>query len=74
MAASSVTVQRSGRAAPVDIRQSLEELELRKGTLRIRLRTDGRVTARPREVLAALGLEDLELEGVHLTRTEVEIH
>ena len=27
----------------------------------------------PREVLAALGLEGLEREGVHLTRTAVEI-
>ena len=39
----------------------------------MRLRTDGAGSAGPRDVLAALGLDDLEREGVRLTRTAVEI-
>ena len=37
--------------------------------LRMRLRVDREGSARPREVLAALGLADLEHEGFYLTRT-----
>ena len=39
----------------------------------MRLKTDPGGSAGPRDVLAALGLEDLEHEGTALTRTDVEI-
>ena len=44
-----------------------------KTCLQMRLRTDPGGSAGPRDVLAALGLEDLEHEGHVLTRTAVEI-
>lgn len=66
-------IEREGRSAPLDIRGLVEELSLDGGTFTMRLRVDREGSARPREVLAAVGLDDLELEGYHLTRTEVEI-
>lgn len=73
MAGSSCPVRRPHRGTPVDVRPPLEELSLRDGVLRMRLRTGGQRGAGPRDVLAALGLSDLELRGVHLTRSAVEI-
>jgi len=55
------------------VRQSLEDVRLEAGTLRFRLRTSRRRSAGPRDVLAALGLEDLERSGAWLTRTEVQL-
>ncbi|HEV2972323.1 MAG TPA: TIGR03936 family radical SAM-associated protein [Pirellulales bacterium] len=69
----SCEIGRAGRSAPLDLRPLVEELSLVDGTLKMRLRVDREGSARPREVLAAVGLEDLELEGCPLTRTEVEI-
>jgi radical SAM-linked protein len=66
-------IEREGRSAPLDLRPLVEDLSLVGGTFTMRLRVDREGSARPREVLAALGLDDLELEGYHLTRTEVEI-
>ena len=73
MAGSSHPIRRPNRLTPVDLRPLLEELTLREGVLLMRLRIDGRGSARPREVLSALGLADLELQGVHLTRAAVEV-
>lgn len=72
--APSVRVARPRRAEPLDLRPLLEELRLQQGILAMRLRTPQEGNAGPREVLGALGLADLESqEGVHLTRTAVEI-
>jgi hypothetical protein len=49
------------------------ELALRDGVLAMRLRIDGQGSVGPREVLAALGLADLEHSGVHLRRSAVEV-
>jgi radical SAM-linked protein len=73
LAAASCEIAREGRSAPLDLRPLVEDLSLVDGTLKMRLRVDREGSARPREVLAAVGLEDLELEGCPLTRTEVEI-
>ena len=73
LAASSYPIRRPNRSAPVDLRASLLALTVRDDVLEMRLRTDGGANAGPRDVLSALGLEDLEHEGVHLTRTAVEI-
>jgi radical SAM-linked protein len=69
----SCPVRRPHRDTPVDLRTSLEALALRGNVLEMRLRTDQGAAAGPRDVLAVLGLEDLEHEGAHLRRTSVEI-
>jgi radical SAM-linked protein len=66
-------IKREGRAAPLDLRPLIAHLAIHEGVLSMRLRLDRQGSARPREVLAALGLEDLELEGGMLTRSRVEV-
>ena len=66
-------IERSGRGEPVDIRADLEAVEVVGGVLRIVQRVSGAVTARPREVLAALDVADLLQKGYCLRRTTVEI-
>jgi len=73
LAAESHPIRRPNRSASVDLRASLLALALRGDTLEMRLRTEGAANAGPRDVLAALGLENIEHDGVHLTRTYVEI-
>lgn len=73
LAADAHLVRREQRAAPVDLRPMLDEVALVDDTLRFRVWVSPEGTARPREVLAAVGLEDLEREGLFLTRTQVEI-
>lgn len=65
-------IEREDRG-PVDIRPFLEDLVVEGGLLRITLRVFPERSARPREVLAALGLEGLEAQGLWLTRTRVEL-
>jgi len=55
------------------LRRSLEEIGLREGVLRFRLRARRERSAGPRDVLAATGLDDLEPQGVYLTRSGVEL-
>ncbi len=57
----------------VFVRQSLEDLRLEGGILRFRLRTSRQRSAGPRDVLAVLGLADVERQGVCLARTEVQL-
>jgi radical SAM-linked protein len=78
LAAGSHPIERdAGRKAegrkPVDVRPWIESLELAGGQLRIRIRVTRQGSVRPRDVLAALQLEDLEQQGCHLTRTAVEL-
>ncbi len=73
LSASTLLVRRPNRSAPIDLRASLLGLALGEGGLEMRLKTDPGGSAGPRDVLAALGLEDLEHEGTALTRTDVEI-
>jgi radical SAM-linked protein len=73
MASSSWPIRRPQRRTSVDLRPLLEELSLQAGVLRMRLGAGSGAAAGPRDVLSALGLCDLELEGVHLTRTAVEV-
>jgi len=67
-------VERRNRPQPVDLCKTLEELSFDEDSLQMRLRGDGPVTAGPRDVLAALGLAEVEQEGVWLSRTAVELH
>lgn len=65
-------VERPGKSAAIDLRPDLEQISLHDGVLQMRLKNrEG--GAGPRDVLAALGLSDLEEQGVYLTRTEVEL-
>jgi len=73
LAAESYAIERPGRPEPIDLRPSLERLELADGVLRARLRVSRQADPRPRELLAALDLADLEEQGLYLTRTAVEI-
>jgi radical SAM-linked protein len=73
LAAEAWPVRRPNRAAAIDLRASLLALSLAGDRLEMRLRTDPGGSAGPRDVLAALGLEDVEREGARLARTAVEI-
>ena len=66
-------VDRGEGRKPIDLGALVESVELDDDVLRIRIRVTPQGTARPREVLAALGLEDVERQGFHLTRTAVEL-
>lgn len=70
---SSCPVQRCEGDSAVDVRQFLEQLTLQEGVLRMRLRVTPQRSAGPRDVLAALALDDLEQQGWFLTRSEVEL-
>jgi radical SAM-linked protein len=72
LAQASLPIQREGRKNPLDLRPLVAELGLADGTLRMRLRVDREGSARPREVLQTLEIEDLEDEGLFLIRTRVE--
>lgn len=68
-------VARPNGKKPVDLRRQIESLVLADGTLRFQLLAGqpGEGSAGPRDVLAALELDDLERHGVHLTRDHVEL-
>ncbi len=73
LSASTSLIRRPNRSAPIDLRASLVALALKEDILEVRLTTDPGGSAGPRDVLAALNLEDLEHEGIALTRSDVEI-
>lgn len=69
----SCPVQRCEGEPAVDVRQFLEQLTFQDGVLRMRLRVSPQRSAGPRDVLAALALDDLEQQGWFLTRSDVEL-
>ena len=73
MAAASWPIERPNRPAPLDLRLLVEELTLEEGVLRMRLRGGPRGFARVQDVLSAVGLPDLQSQGIRLTRTAVEV-
>jgi radical SAM-linked protein len=72
-AASAYWFQRAGADEPADLKAGLDQLEFCDGKLRFSLAASQPRCARPREVLAALGVAQLESEGCCLTRTRVEL-
>ncbi|MBC8872654.1 MAG: DUF2344 domain-containing protein [Planctomycetes bacterium] len=70
---SSYLIRRDGRKEPIDLRAGLDHLDFCDGVLCFRLHVDRQSSVRPKEVLDALGLADLEDNGHYLTRTEVEL-
>jgi radical SAM-linked protein len=66
-------IRRDGRDEPIDLRDTLVSAGLADDRLRFTLHARREAQARPRDVLAALGLDDLESHGLWLTRTEVQL-
>ena len=64
-------VRREKRNHPVDIRPRVESLRLDHGTLRMILDVQPAGSVRPRELLEALGVADVEGEGSVIARTDV---
>ena len=73
LAAASHKVAREEGKGTVDLRPYIEGLSIDGDKLTMCLRVTPLGTARPREVLAALGLADLEQQGFCLTRTVVHL-
>jgi radical SAM-linked protein len=72
-AVSAYWFQRVGADEPADLKASLDQLEFHDGKLRFCLAVGQPRCARPREVLEALGVAQLESAGCCLTRTRVEL-
>lgn len=69
----SYLIEREGRDKPIDVRECLIEIKLEEQRVTMVLPTGQKTSVRPREILAILGLDDLEGDGFYLTRTAVEI-
>jgi radical SAM-linked protein len=66
-------IERPDGHKPIDLRALLEDVQVNDGVLRMQMRVTPKGSVRPREVLAALELEDLEQQGLYLSRTTVEL-
>ena len=73
LAADAYPVKRQGRQEPLDIRPFIQRLELTGSAVLMQLRAARQASARPREVLEAIGLTDGEGRDGYLCRTVVEI-
>jgi len=74
LAGSECLVRREDRDVTLDIRPLIDRLVVEDQVLHVSLRVfAGQIGARPREVLQALAVDDLEGEGSYLTRTTVEL-
>lgn len=71
LARDSYPLARDGRKDPIDVRATLIDCRLCDDRLQFCLSASREAQARPREVLTALGVEDLEQQGFWLTRTEL---
>ncbi|NMC21101.1 MAG: DUF2344 domain-containing protein [Thermogutta sp.] len=71
--AASFPIHRPAKGKTFELREWVEESALDGGVLRMSLRVDPQGSLHPREVLAALGLEDLEAQGIPLVRADVEL-
>lgn len=71
MASEKFPFVREDRPEPLDVRASLVECQLVGDRLRFSMCDSRTAQVRPREILAVLGVEDLEQEGSWLTRTDV---
>ncbi len=66
-------VRRASSGNSVDVRSYVDSLAVVDGLLRFDVRVCGEGSARPREVLEAVGLTDLEQHGLTLARVRVEV-
>ena len=67
------SIKREDRKEPIDVGDSLEQLLLEDGFVRVVLRTPPIAAVRPREILMLLGIDDLEAAGHWISRTAVEL-
>jgi radical SAM-linked protein len=74
LAAESWPTTRTGREAPIDVRATIEDLQIGEDRLRMTLQATHEAGARPSDVLAALGWDDdLESAVWSSERTLVEL-
>ncbi len=73
LAAPQWPIARAGRRGPIDMRGFLENVVLGEAVLEFRLRAGREASPGPRDVLAALGLADLEERGLTISRCQVEL-
>lgn len=73
LAAETSIVEREAGKGPIDLRPYIEELALAGDMLRMQLKVTPLGSARPREVLGALGLAHVEGLGFEMARTVVEL-
>ncbi|MCA9151020.1 MAG: TIGR03936 family radical SAM-associated protein [Planctomycetales bacterium] len=66
-------IERDGRSVPINLRDTLVSAQVNGDRLRFTLSAVREAQARPREILEALGLGDLESHGLWLTRTAVHL-
>jgi radical SAM-linked protein len=66
-------IERTGRDKALDLRADIVDLQLRDDVLMIKQQVTGTATANPREILAAVGVDENEQAGYIITRTKVEI-
>jgi radical SAM-linked protein len=66
-------VQRKEKQVELELNESLDGLWVDDGKLRMRIRVVQQSQLQPRDILAALGLDTLVLEGNTLTRTKNEL-
>jgi len=70
---SSCRWDRPGRRDPIDLRPAIDDLRLEGHCLRMELRVTPQAMPQPREILQALGLDDLESQGAWLVRRQVHL-
>jgi radical SAM-linked protein len=69
-----LVVDRGGERQPIDVQPLIESIDLSDGgRLSVCLRVTREGGARPRDLLASLGLAHLEQQGRYMTRTRVEL-
>ena len=73
LAQQSCLLYREGRTQPIDLRSCVKDLQLHDGRLQIQMWVTRQASAKPREVLAELGVDDLEMDGNWMSRTEVQL-
>ena len=66
-------ITRPGRKKPIDLRSTLVAIEFHEDQLRITQSTSATASAGPRDVLAQLGLSQLEEQGHFVTRTQLQL-
>lgn len=67
-------VMREGRSEPHDIRPFVVQVDVQGTVLCFTLRVINDAGARPRDLLAAVGINDWQSRGLVLTRTRLEMH
>ena len=69
-----LSVTRKGKQIEIDLKETLDGLWLDDKRLMMTIRVVQQSQLQPRDILAALGLQDVIVEGALLTRTKVELY